>query len=196
MFEFPDSLDDSAEAINAKITTTDFISSWRSRSSLMTPADVYLEPWSERRRSEPGSYVVAPEHVITLCRRDSWRNSSSSSWSERSLPLQLPGGTSRATSCWAWCISVNELKQGNEAVLSITTWVHWTWNIDRNSTAASVFALSKPEASAARIGLTKDQHFKTRHVTSEADYLNVQLTALKFRCSALERVGNQQDLIN
>ncbi|MFA0070490.1 peptidylprolyl isomerase, partial [Vibrio breoganii] len=55
---------------------------------------------------------------------------------------------------------VNELKQGNEAVLADNN-LEFTEleTIDRNSPlAASVFALAKPEAGQAVFGQSKDQN--------------------------------------
>ncbi|WP_102577048.1 SurA N-terminal domain-containing protein, partial [Vibrio splendidus] len=67
-FEFPDSLDDSAEAINAKITTTDFISQVDAPEVLMTPAvmQAILSPEVKEDGLNSEVIEVSPEHVIVV----------------------------------------------------------------------------------------------------------------------------------
>ncbi|MEZ9686828.1 peptidylprolyl isomerase [Vibrio atlanticus] len=200
-FEFPDSLDDSAEAINAKITTTDFISQADAPEVLMTPAvmQAILSPEVKEDGLNSEVIEVAPEHVIVV-RVEETRD-------ETVLPLAevkdqvvaaLSAVKAEQQAVELGVSLVNELKQGNEAVLADNS-LEFTEleTIDRNSPlAASVFALVKPEAGQAVFGQSKDQDgnivvVELSKVTAEINpAYSTQLGA------QLERVGNQQDLTN
>ncbi|MEF1231264.1 peptidylprolyl isomerase, partial [Vibrio fortis] len=67
-FEYPDSLDDSAEAINAKIHTTDFVSQIDAPELLKTPAvmQAILSPEVKEDGLNSEVIEVAPEHVIVV----------------------------------------------------------------------------------------------------------------------------------
>ncbi|MEZ8067365.1 peptidylprolyl isomerase [Vibrio sp. FF145] len=200
-FEFPDSLDDSAEAINAKITTTDFISQADAPEVLMTPAvmQAILSPEVKEDGLNSEVIEVAPEHVIVV-RVEETRD-------ETVLPLAevkdqvvaaLSAVQAEQQAVELGVSLVNELEQGNEAVLADNN-LEFTEleTIDRNSPlAASVFALAKPEAGQAVFGQSKDQDgnivvVELSKVTAEINpAYSTQLGA------QLERVGNQQDLTN
>ena len=200
-FEFPDSLDDSAEAINAKIKTTDFISQADAPEVLMTPAvmQAILSPEVKEDGLNSEVIEVAPEHVIVV-RVEETRD-------ETILPLAevkdqvvaaLSAVQAEQQAVELGVSLVNELKQGNEAVLSDNN-LEFTEleTIDRNSPlAASVFALSKPEEGQAVFGQSKDQDgnivvVELSKVTAEINpAYSTQIG------SQLERVGNQQDLTN
>ena len=200
-FEFPDSLDDSAEAINAKITTTNFISQVDAPEVLMTPAvmQAILSPEVKEDGLNSEVIEVAPEHVIVV-RVEDTRD-------ETVLPLAevkdqvvaaLSAVQAEQQALELGVSLVNELKQGNEAVLADNN-LEFTEleTIDRNSPlAASVFALAKPEAGQAVFGQSKDQDgniviVELSKVTAEINpAYTTQIGA------QLERVGIQQDLTN
>jgi len=200
-FEFPDSLDDSAQAINAKITTTDFISQVDAPEVLMTPAvmQAILSPEVKEDGLNSEVIEVAPEHVIVV-RVEETRD-------ETVLPLAevkdqvvaaLSAVQAEQQAVELGVSLVNELKQGNEAVLADNN-LEFTEleTIDRNSPlAASVFALAKPEAGQAVFGQSKDQDGNI--VVVELSKVTAEINpAYSTQIGAqLERVGNQQDLTN
>ncbi|MEZ8288772.1 peptidylprolyl isomerase [Vibrio sp. 10N.237.312.B06] len=200
-FEFPDSLDDSAEAINAKITTTDFISQADAPEVLMTPAvmQAILSPEVKEDGLNSEVIEVAPEHVIVV-RVEETRD-------ETVLPLAevkdqvvaaLSAVQAEQQAVELGVSLVNELEQGNEAVLADNN-LEFTEleTIDRNSPlAASVFALAKPEAGQAVFGQSKDQDGNI--VVVELSKVTAEINpAYSTQIGAqLERVGNQQDLTN
>ncbi|CAH6892186.1 Peptidyl-prolyl cis-trans isomerase ppiD [Vibrio chagasii] len=200
-FEFPDSLDDSAEAINAKITTTDFISQADAPEVLMTPAvmQAILSPEVKEDGLNSEVIEVAPEHVIVV-RVEETRD-------ETVLPLEevkdqvvaaLSAVKAEEQAVELGVSLVNDLKAGNEAVLADNN-LEFTEleTIDRNSPlAASVFALAKPEEGKVVFGQSKDQNGNI--VVVELSKVTAEINpAYSTQIGAqLERVGNQQDLTN
>ena len=200
-FEFPDSLDDSAEAINAKITTTGFISQVDAPELLMTPAvmQAILSPEVKEDGLNSEVIEVAPEHVIVV-RVEETRD-------ETVLPLAevkeqvvaaLSAVQAEQQAIELGVSLVNELKQGNEAVLADNN-LEFTEleTIDRNSPlASSVFALAKPEDGQSVFGQSKDQDGNI--VVVELSKVTAEINpAYSTQIGAqLERVGNQQDLTN
>ncbi|WP_261882766.1 peptidylprolyl isomerase [Vibrio pelagius] len=200
-FEYPDSLDDSAEAINAKIQTTDFVSQIDAPELLKTPAVIQAILSPEVKEDGLNSEVieVAPEHVIVV-RVEETRD-------ETVLPLEevkdqvvaaLSAVKAEQQAIELGVSLVNELKAGNEAVLAENNLTFSELEtIDRSSPlASSVFAFAKPEADQAVFGQAKDQNgnivvVELSKVTADInpDY-STQIGA------QLERVGNQQDLTN
>ncbi|TKE96900.1 peptidylprolyl isomerase [Vibrio kanaloae] len=200
-FEFPDSLDDSAEAINAKITTTGFISQVDAPELLMTPAvmQAILSPEVKEDGLNSEVIEVAPEHVIVV-RVEETRD-------ETVLPLAevkeqvvaaLSAVQAEQQAIELGVSLVNELKQGNEAVLADNN-LEFTEleTIDRNSPlASSVFTFAKPEDGQSVFGQSKDQDgnivvVELSKVTAEINpAYSTQIG------DQLERVGNQQDLTN
>ncbi|PMM08036.1 peptidylprolyl isomerase [Vibrio kanaloae] len=200
-FEFPDSLDDSAEAINAKITTTGFISQVDAPELLMTPAvmQAILSPEVKEDGLNSEVIEVAPEHVIVV-RVEETRD-------ETVLPLAevkeqvvaaLSAVQAEQQAIELGVSLVNELKQGNEAVLADNN-LEFTEleTVDRNSPlASSVFAFAKPEDGQSVFGQSKDQDGNI--VVVELSKVTAEINpAYSTQIGAqLERVGNQQDLTN
>ncbi|UTT85204.1 peptidylprolyl isomerase [Vibrio pelagius] len=200
-FEYPDSLDDSAEAINAKIQTTDFVSQIDAPELLKTPAvmQAILSPEVKEDGLNSEVIEVAPEHVIVV-RVEETRD-------ETVLPLEevkdqvvaaLSAVKAEQQAIELGVSLVNELKAGNEAVLAENNLTFSELEtIDRSSPlASSVFAFAKPEADQPVFGQAKDQNgnivvVELSKVTADInpDY-STQIGA------QLERVGNQQDLTN
>ncbi|TKF32430.1 peptidylprolyl isomerase [Vibrio kanaloae] len=200
-FEFPDSLDDSAEAINAKITTTGFISQVDAPELLMTPAvmQAILSPEVKEDGLNSEVIEVAPEHVIVV-RVEETRD-------ETVLPLAevkeqvvaaLSAVQAEQQAIELGVSLVNELKQGNEAVLADNNLeLTELETIDRNSPlASSVFAFAKPEDGQSVFGQSKDQDGNI--VVVELSKVTAEINpAYSTQIGAqLERVGNQQDLTN
>ena len=190
-----------AEAINAKITTTDFISQVDAPEVLMTPAvmQAILSPEVKEDGLNSEVIEVAPEHVIVV-RVEETRD-------ETVLPLAevkdqvvaaLSAVQAEQQAVELGVSLVNELEQGNEAVLADNN-LEFTEleTIDRNSPlAASVFALAKPEAGQAVFGQSKDQDGNI--VVVELSKVTAEINpAYSTQIGAqLERVGNQQDVTN
>ncbi|MFA0570020.1 peptidylprolyl isomerase [Vibrio gallaecicus] len=200
-FEFPDSLIDSAEAINAKVKTTDFISHIDAPELLKAPAIIQAILSPEVKEDGLNSEVieVAPEHIIVVRVEDSR--------DEMVLPLEevkdqvvaaLSTVKAEQQAIELGVSLVNELGQGNEAILAENN-LEFTEleTIDRNSPlASSVFALAKPIDGQAVFGQSKDLEgnivvVELSNVTAEINPVySTQIGA------QLERVGNQQDLSN
>lgn len=200
-FEYPDSLDDSAEAINAKIQTTDFVSQIDAPELLKTPAvmQAILSPEVKEDGLNSEVIEVAPEHVIVV-RVEETRD-------ETVLPLEevqdqvvaaLSAVKAEQQAIELGVSLVNELKAGNEAVLAENNLAFSELEtIDRSSPlASSVFAFAKPEADQSVFGQAKDQNGNI--VVVELSKVTADINpAYSTQIGAqLERVGNQQDLTN
>ena len=200
-FEYPDSLDDSAEAINAKIQTTDFVSQIDAPELLKTPAvmQAILSPEVKEDGLNSEVIEVAPEHVIVV-RVEETRD-------ETVLPLEevqdqvvaaLSAVKAEQQAIELGVSLVNELKAGNEAVLTENNLTFSELEtIDRSSPlASSVFAFAKPEADQPVFGQAKDQNGNI--VVVELSKVTADINpAYSTQIGAqLERVGNQQDLTN
>ena len=200
-FEYPDSLDDSAEAINAKIHTTDFVSQIDAPELLKTPAvmQAILSPEVKEDGLNSEVIEVAPEHVIVV-RVEETRD-------ETVLPLEevqdqvvaaLSAVKAEQQAIELGVSLVNELKAGNEAVLAENNLTFSeVETIDRSSPlASSVFAFAKPEADQPVFGQAKDQNGNI--VVVELSKVTADINpAYSTQIGAqLERVGNQQDLTN
>ncbi|KAB0304227.1 peptidylprolyl isomerase [Vibrio fortis] len=200
-FEYPDSLDDSAEAINAKIQTTDFVSQIDAPELLKTPAvmQAILSPEVKEDGLNSEVIEVAPEHVIVV-RVEETRD-------ETVLPLEevqdqvvaaLSAVKAEQQAIELGVSLVNELKAGNEAVLAENNLMFSELEtIDRSSPlASSVFAFAKPEADQPVFGQAKDQNGNI--VVVELSKVTADINpAYSTQIGAqLERVGNQQDLTN
>ncbi len=200
-FEYPDSLDDSAEAINAKIQTTDFVSQIDAPELLKTPAvmQAILSPEVKEDGLNSEVIEVAPEHVIVV-RVEETRD-------ETVLPLEevqdqvvaaLSAVKAEQQAIELGVSLVNELKAGNEAVLAENNLTFSeVETIDRSSPlASSVFAFAKPEADQPVFGQAKDQNGNI--VVVELSKVTADINpAYSTQIGAqLERVGNQQDLTN
>ncbi|MDA0147122.1 peptidylprolyl isomerase [Vibrio sp. LaRot3] len=148
-FESADSLDDAAQAINAKIHTTDFISQVDAPELLKTPAVLQAILSPEVKEDGLNSEVteVAPEHVIVV-RVEDYRD-------ETVLPLeevreqvvaQLAKLKGEQNAIELATKVVAELNAGNESVLVDNALAFGeTQLVDRSSPLAqAVFAMPKP----------------------------------------------------
>ncbi|OEF26973.1 peptidylprolyl isomerase [Vibrio rumoiensis] len=198
-FESPDSLDDSAKAIDQKIQTTDFISPETAPDVLKVPAVAKALQNSDVKKEGLNSEVleVAPEHIIVV-RVNDLR-------SETTLPLeevkdkvkaQLAASKGEQEALNLASKVVDSLKKGDDSILSANQLTFGeTQNIDRRSPlAAQAFALPHPEDGKATYGQTKDEQgnvvvLKLNKVTTSDDTQFQQQIA-----SQLLRMNNQQDL--
>ncbi|WP_394247428.1 peptidylprolyl isomerase [Vibrio profundi] len=200
-FEYPDSLDDSAEAINAKIQTTDFVSTVDAPEILKTPSvtQAILSPEVKEDGLNSEVIEVAPEHVIVVRVEDSR--------DQIVLPLEevkdqvvaaLSAVKAEEQAVELGVSLVNELKAGNEAVLADNN-LEFTEleTIDRSSPlAASVFALAKPEEGQVVFGQSKGQSGNIVVVELSKVEAKIEPAYSEQIGAQLERVGNQQDLTN
>ncbi len=159
-FEYPDSLDDAAKAINAQIVTTDFISQADAPELLKTPAvmQAILSPEVKDDGLNSEVIEVAPEHVVVV-RVEDTRD-------ETVLPLtevreQVVAQLSRVKgeqNAMALATKVvDELKAGNTQILADNGLVFGqAETIDRSSPLANVvFAMPKPIESKVGYAQTK-----------------------------------------
>ncbi|ANS84960.1 Peptidylprolyl isomerase [Vibrio scophthalmi] len=159
-FEYPDSLDDAAEAVNAKIETTDFISQVDAPEILKSPAVIQAILSPEVKEDGLNSEVIeiAPEHVIVVRVEDAR--------DETVLPLeavrdqvvaQLSKVKGEQNAIELAKTVVAELKAGNQAVLAENGLAFGDIeNIDRGSHLADVvFAMAKPAEGKVEYAQTK-----------------------------------------
>ncbi len=171
-FEYPDSLDDAAEAVNAKIVTTDFISQADAPELLKTPAVMQAILSPEVREDGLNSEVieVAPEHVVVV-RVEDMRD-------ETVLPLedvreqviaQLSRVKGEQNAIALATKVVDELKAGNTAILAENGLAFGeTQTIDRSSPLAQVvFAMPKPVE--GNVGYAQSKSFNGDIVVVELD---------------------------
>ncbi|GAB2656546.1 peptidylprolyl isomerase [Vibrio panuliri] len=188
-FEFPDSLDDAAQAINAKIVTTDFISQMDAPELLKTPAVMQAILSPEVREDGLNSEVieVAPEHVMVV-RVDDTRD-------ETVLPLeevreqviaQLSRVKGEQQAIELATKVVSELKAGNTDVLADNGLAFGeVETIDRSSPLAKVvFAMPKPAEGS--VGYAQSKSFN-------GDVVVVELDAVSdvFSTQYNEQIANQ-----
>ncbi len=188
-FEFPDSLDAAAQAINAKIVTTDFISQMDAPELLKTPAVMQAILSPEVREDGLNSEVieVAPEHVMVV-RVDDTRD-------ETVLPLeevreqvitQLSRVKGEQQAIELATKVVSELKAGNTDVLADNGLAFGeVETIDRSSPLAKVvFAMPKPAEGS--VGYAQSKSFN-------GDVVVVELDAVSdvFSTQYNEQIANQ-----
>jgi peptidyl-prolyl cis-trans isomerase D len=198
-FEFPDSLDDSAQAIGQSIKTTDFISRIDAPELLLAPAvmQAILSPEVKEDGLNSEVIEVAPEHVIVVRVEDS-RDETVLPYADVSdtvkAELAQVKGEQKAIEL---AESVLEsLKSGDDSVVASNGLEFGdVETIDRSSPLApTVFALAKPEEGKATYAQTTDAErnivvveLSKVTVTSD-DSFNTQIAA------QLLRTGTQQDL--
>lgn len=160
-FEYPDSLDDAAQAIDAEITTTDFISQVDAPKLLSSPAvlQAILSPEVKEDGLNSEVIEVAPEHVIVV-RVEDIRE-------ETVLPLtevrdEVTDTLAKAKGEQA-AIELAEklmaqLQEGKEALLAENNLSFGESEvIDRSSSLAStVFSMPKPAAGKAEYAQAKE----------------------------------------
>ncbi|OEE78327.1 peptidylprolyl isomerase [Vibrio ordalii] len=198
-FESPDSLDEAANAISAKIQKTDFISQQDAPEILKNPAvlQAILSPEVKEDRLNSEVLEVAPEHVIVV-RVDDARE-------QMVLPLaevkeqvvdQLSKVKGEQQAIELATKLIDTLKQGDQSLLEQRGLKFAELEmIDRSSPLAStVFSLPKPAADSVVYGQAKamngdivlvELHKVEAKVTPQ---YNDQITA------QLERIGSQRDL--
>jgi peptidyl-prolyl cis-trans isomerase D len=198
-FEFPDSLDDAAEAIDAKIQTTDFISQADAPELLKTPAVMQAITSPEVKEDGLNSEVieVAPEHVVVVRVEESRE--------ETVLPLdevrdQVTQALSNVKGEQAAIelaqTLIEDLKQGDKASLNQNGLAFAeTESLDRSSPLADVvFSMAKPTQEQPQYAQAKDLNgdiviVELVNVSSEFDpQYNQQIGA------QITQVNAQQDL--
>lgn len=198
-FEYPDSLDDAAKAINAEIHTTDFISQVDAPELLKTPAVLQAIVSPEVKEDGLNSEVieVAPEHVIVVRVEDSR--------DETVLPLEqvrsdvtkaLANVKGEQTAIELAQNLVAELKEGKQELLAESGLAFGeTETLDRSSPLADVvFSMVKPVDGGVGFAQAKDLNgdivvVELTKVASDFDpQYNQQIGA------QLSQVNAQQDL--
>lgn len=198
-FESPDSLDEAAKAISAKIQETDFISQQDAPEILKNPAVLQAILSSEVKEDRLNSEVleVAPEHVIVV-RVDDAREQIVLPLAEvkEQVVAQLSKVKGEQQAIELATKLIDTLKQGDQSLLEQRGLKFAELEmIDRSSPLAStVFSLPKPAADSVVYGQAKamngdivlvELHKVEAKVTPE---YNDQITA------QLERIGSQRDL--
>ena len=160
-FEYPDSLDDAAAAINAKIQTTDFISQSDAPELLKAPAVLQAIVSPEVKEDGLNSEVIeiAPEHVIVVRVEDA----------RDEMVLPLADVREQVTTTLAKVKGeqsaieladqlVKELKEGKQDLLADNELAFGeSETVDRSSPLADVvFAMTKPVEGAVEFAQAKD----------------------------------------
>ncbi|MCG9596713.1 peptidylprolyl isomerase [Vibrio sp. Isolate25] len=193
-FEYPDSLDDAAEAINADIHTTDFISQADAPELLKTPAvmQAILSPEVKEDGLNSEVLEVAPEHVIVV-RVEDTRD-------ETVLPLEevrdqvtasLAKIKGEQSAIELADNLVAELKKGNKDLMT-ENGLEFSdaEKIDRSSPLADVvFSMKKPTEGEVEFAQAKDFN---------GDIVVVELTNVKSDVNAQynEQIGTQLTQMN
>ncbi|ASU22550.1 peptidylprolyl isomerase [Vibrio qinghaiensis] len=198
-FESPDSLDEAAKAISAKIQKTDFISQQDAPEILKNPAvlQAILSPEVKEDRLNSEVLEVAPEHVIVV-RVDDAREQIVLPLAEvkEQVVAQLSKVKGEQQAIELATKLIDTLKQGDQSLLEQRGLKFAELEmIDRSSSlASSVFSLPKPAADSVVYGQAKamngdivlvELHKVEAKVTPE---YNDQITA------QLDRIGSQRDL--
>ncbi|MGL5110405.1 MAG: peptidylprolyl isomerase [Vibrio ordalii] len=198
-FESPDSLDEAAKAISAKIQKTDFISQQDAPEILKNPAvlQAILSPEVKEDRLNSEVLEVAPEHVIVV-RVDDAREQIVLPLAEvkEQVVAQLSKVKGEQQAIELATKLIDTLKQGDQSLLEQRALKFAELEmIDRSSPLAStVFSLPKPAADSVVYGQAKamngdivlvELHKVEAKVTPE---YNDQITA------QLDRIGSQRDL--
>lgn len=193
-FEYPDSLDDAAKAISAKIQTTDFISERDAPELLKTPAvlQAIVSPEVKEDGLNSEAIEVAPEHIVVVRVEDSR--------DETVLPLEdvrsdvvkaLANVKGEQTAIELAQNLVEELKQGKQELLSENGLAFGeAETLDRSSPLADVvFSMTKPEEGKVGFAQAKDLN---------GDIVVVELTkvASDFDPQYNQQIGSQLTQVN
>ncbi|MGV2990174.1 peptidylprolyl isomerase [Vibrio sp. E150_011] len=198
-FEYPDSLDDAASAINQKVVTTDFVSLADVPAILQNQAVMQALQSPEVKEDGLNSEAmeVEPEHIVVV-RVEEVRN-------ETVLPLeevreqvksQLANVKGEQAAMALGVQLVNELKEGKTDALTANALTFGELEaIDRSSAlAGTVFAMAKPAEGEVTFAQAKDAEgnvvvIELSKVAANADPMyNEQIGA------QMERAATQQDL--
>ena len=193
-FEYPDSLDDAADAIKAEIHTTDFISQTDAPELLKAPAvmQAILSPEVKEDGLNSEVIEVAPEHVIVVRVEDAR--------DETVLPLDevreqvttaLAKVKGEQSAIELADNLVAELKKGNKDLMTENGLAFSdSENIDRSSPLADVvFSMKKPSSGQVEFAQAKDFN---------GDIVVVELTNVKSDVNAQynEQIGTQLTQMN
>ncbi|AXN29857.1 peptidylprolyl isomerase [Vibrio coralliilyticus] len=193
-FEYPDSLDDAADAIKAEIHTTDFISQADAPELLKAPAvmQAILSPEVKEDGLNSEVIEVAPEHVIVVRVEDAR--------DETVLPLDevreqvttaLAKVKGEQSAIELADNLVAELKKGNKDLMTENGLAFSdSENIDRSSPLADVvFSMKKPSSGQVEFAQAKDFN---------GDIVVVELTNVKSDVNAQynEQIGTQLTQMN
>jgi peptidyl-prolyl cis-trans isomerase D len=198
-FEFPDSLDDTAEAVNQPIQTTDFISQLDAPAVLRGNAVVNALQSAEVKEDGLNSEVleVAPEHVVVV-RVEETRDETVLPFAEVKAQvkaqLAVVKGEQKALALAEEVVTA--LEAGNDAILADNELAFSEQeSIDRGSPlAAKVFAMAKP--AEGQPGFTQTKDFQGNIVIVELSKVTANIdTSFNTQIAAqLVRAGTQQDL--
>ncbi len=190
-FEYPDSLDDAAKAVNQKVVTTDFISQADAPEILKTPAVMQALQSPEVKEDGLNSEVmeVSPEHIIVV-RVDDVREETVLPLSEvkEQAETQLAKVKGEQAAMELGVQLVNELKEGKQDALQANNLNFGELEaIDRSSPlAGTVFAMTKPAEGSATFAQTKDM---------EGNVVVVELTKVEseYNQAYNEQIGAQME---
>lgn len=160
-FEYPDSLDDAANAIDAKIQTTDFISQADAPELLKMPAvmQAILTPEVKEDGLNSDVIEVAPEHVMVVRVEDA-RDEAVLPLSEvrEQVVTQLSKVKGEQQALELATSLVSELKEGKQTLLQENGLSFGEQEtIDRSSPIANVvFAMAKPKDGQPQFAQAKD----------------------------------------
>ncbi|WED22594.1 peptidylprolyl isomerase [Vibrio sp. JC009] len=198
-FEFPDSLEDAAEAVNQPVQTTDFISQLDAPAVLRGAEVTQALESAEVKEDGLNSEVmeIAPEHVIVV-RVEETRDEMVLPFAQvqEKVSQELSGVKGEQKAQEVAKSAVEALKADNEAVLTDNGLEFGEIeSIDRSSPLAKVvFAMPKPEADKKGFAQTKD--FMGNVVIVELSKVNETIDdSINTQVGAqLVRTGSQQDL--
>lgn len=198
-FEFPDSLEDAAEAVKQPIQTTDFISQADAPAVLRGNAVAMALDSAEVKEDGLNSEVleVAPEHVVVV-RVEETRDEEVLPFAEVKADVEahlaMVKGKQQAQELADEAVSA--LDSGNDAILTDNGLAFSELeSIDRGSPlAAKVFAMVKPEEGKPVFAQTQD--FQGNIVIVELSKVTANIdTSFNTQIAAqLVRAGTQQDL--
>ncbi|MDN3682243.1 peptidylprolyl isomerase [Vibrio tapetis subsp. quintayensis] len=198
-FEFPDSLDDAAEAIGHKVAHTDFISEVDAPELLLNPVVMQTILDSEVKDTGLNSEVVevAPEHVIVV-RVDDYRDESVLPLEEvkaqATAALASQKGEQQAMELASTLVS--ELKAGTQTALEANELSFGdVETIDRgHEFANTVFAMAKPAAGDKVYGQAKDMQGNIVVVELSGVASEIEPAYTAQIGAQLVRTNTQQDL--
>ena len=198
-FEYPDSLDDAAEAISQPIQKTDFISKADAPAVLSSALVQQALESAEVKEDGLNSEVieVAPEHVIVVRVEDS-REEAVLPFEEvkEQVAVQLSKVKGEQQAMELATKVVGELKAGNEAVLADNELEFGeTESVNRGSQFAStVFAMPKPDEGKVTYAQTKDMQGNIVVVELSKVTANIEPAYMDQLGAQLTNAGAQQDL--
>lgn len=193
-FEFPDSLDDAAKAIDAQIQTTDFISEVDAPELLKTPAVMQAITSPEVKEDGLNSEVieVAPEHVVVVRVEESRE--------ETVLPLDevreqvtqaLANVKGEQAAIELAQTLITDLKQGSNASLNENGLMFTdTETLDRSSPLADVvFSMAKPAQD-------EPQYAQAKNLNGDIVIVELVKVSSEFDPQYNQQIGSQITQVN